>query len=339
MLPAIFSAGLIASGCGNPGLSAGSSLNSQSRAGILGTVLTISSYGDTPQSVYDECFSAAQDVENLMSLNRPDSELSRLNQSGELSVSGQTYALVQKALEYSRLSEGAFDVTVGAVMQRWRIGADFIRLPPREEIQGALLLVGSEKIKMEQNNRIALEKGMLIDLGGIAKGYACDIAAQALRERGVQRAILDYGGNIYALGEKADGEKWRVGIRNPVLGADGYICVYEASDQAVVTSGGYERNFEQGGVTYHHILDPKTGYPAQSSLLSATIISKLSADADALSTACFVMGLERGAELLESLDGFEGIFVTDAKEIFFTSGLGGALELIDSSFSIFEVSQ
>jgi thiamine biosynthesis lipoprotein len=169
-------------------------------------------------------------------------------------------------------------------------------------------------------------------LGGIAKGYACDRAVEILTSHRVKHALLDFGGNIYALGTKPDGEKWRVGIRNPVLGEDGYICVVEVADKTVVTSGGYERYFEHDGKTYSHILDPATGYPAENGLLSVSIVAGNSTDADALSTACYVLGLEAGLALLDSLPDCDGVFVTDEREVYVTGGLTGGVAISDARF-------
>jgi thiamine biosynthesis lipoprotein len=144
---------------------------------------------------------------------------------------------------------------------------------------------------------------------------------------------LDFGGNIYAMGKKPDGSDWRVGIRLPIIGEDGVVCAVEVSDISVVTSGGYERFFETAGDIYHHLLDPETGYPARSGLLSATVISGVSAVADGLSTACFVLGFEKGAKLLEE-NGYEGIFIGEDRVVHVTEGLRSAVTIMDDRFSL-----
>jgi thiamine biosynthesis lipoprotein len=304
--------------------------------GLLGSVITISAYGDVTEDIFDECFDYVRNIDVSMSVGKPSSEVAALNESGEANVSDDVYALATQAIEYSKLSGGAFDISVGAVADLWKSGDVFDNLPDPEEIAAKLPFVGYEKITLAPSNVISLEPNARVDLGGIAKGFACDKALDILKKHGVKHALLDFGGNIYAHGHKPDGSPWRVGVRNPVIGADGYICVIEINDKTVVTSGGYERFFEKDGKRYHHILDPKTGYPIENELLSATIITERSTDADALSTACFVLGLEDGTELIENLDDCEAIFVTELNEIYVTSGLSGMITVTDESFTLKE---
>ena len=189
-------------------------------------------------------------------------------------------------------------------------------------------------IGLDAPGRVSLAvRGMALDLGGIAKGYACDRAVAVLREGGIEHAVLDFGGNVYVMGTKPGGSNWRVGIRVPLMGESGVVCVVEAAEISVVTSGGYERFFEWDGAVYNHLLDPETGMPARGGLLSATVIARSSAEAAGLSTACFVRGLAEGLRLL-SESGCEGIFIDEDLRIHVTDGLRGAVEIMDGRFSL-----
>ena len=315
---------------------AGFSLHSQSRDNLLGTVITISSYDKIPADVLEECFASVKDIEDKMSVNIADSEVARLNTLGQAQVSDELYQLIQKAVTWAERSDGAFDITIGSVMELWKNGSHFSRLPSKEEIESALPFVGYQKIKLAEGNQISLENGTRIDLGGIAKGFACDRSLEILKAHDIRNALLNFGGNIYALGTKADGSPWRIGIQNPISGESGHVCIVDVSNKTVVTSGGYERFFEENGELYHHIFDPKTGSPVKNGLLSASIVTDCSADADALSTLCFVLGLEKAIALLEGTPNCEGIFITEQRIIYATSGLQGKLVLTNSTFTISE---
>jgi thiamine biosynthesis lipoprotein len=313
----------------------------RTRAELLGTVITISVFDAAPsdaelEALLDKCFLEIENIEARMSVNRADSEISAINRAGgeaPAPVSDELYRLMSRAKEISDMSGGAFDITIGPVTALWKNDGVFERLPSADEIRERLPLVGGKGLELTAPNMARLaERGMALDAGGIAKGYACDKIVGILREAGTEHAVLDLGGNVYVIGTKPDGSDWRVGIRLPLMGEDGIVCIIEASDVSAVTSGGYERFFERDGAIYHHLLDPKTGYPAQSGLLSATVIAGVSADADGLSTACFVLGLEKGMRLLEE-NGYEGILIGEDRIVHVTSGLKGAVIINDERFS------
>jgi thiamine biosynthesis lipoprotein len=176
------------------------------------------------------------------------------------------------------------------------------------------------------------EEGMALDVGGIAKGYAAEEVARILSEEGVEHALLDFGGNILAIGVKPDGSKWKIGIQNPQRQRGEFLGVVEDEAMTVVTSGDYERYFEKDGTRYHHIIDSRTGYPARTGLSSVTIVSHDSTEADALSTAVYVMGIENGAELIEGLDDIEAAFVTKQRSVYMTSGMPSRFEVTNESF-------
>jgi thiamine biosynthesis lipoprotein len=308
----------------------------------LGTVISIAVHDTDVEkgeidALLDKCFGVVGDIDARMSANRPDSEVARFNQAGVMepaAVSEDVFNLIGQSIKFSALSGGAFDISVGSVMELWKVDGEFARLPAPEEIQARLPLVDYTAIRREPLYKVRLAKpGMKLDLGAIAKGYACDMVVQTLRDAGVGHAIIDMGGNIFVIGPKPDGSDWRVGIRAPMRGENGIVCKILLSDAAAVTSGGYERCFEQGGKVYNHLLDTRTGYPADSGLLSVTIIMESSSDADAYSTSCFMLGLEKGMEMLRYSEA-EGIFITDGMEIHTTPGLRGRVEVTDGRFTL-----
>jgi thiamine biosynthesis lipoprotein len=234
------------------------------------------------------------------------------------------------------LTGGAFDITVAPLVALWGVGTDHAAVPSQEAIAALLPLVGSDGLEVEGDRARLIKPGAMIDLGGIAKGYACDESIRILREGGVSRAVLDFGGNVFVLGEKSPGVGWRVGVRNPVIGEEGILGTLTLSDRAIVTSGGYERYFEENGQLYHHILDPATGYPADSGLLSTTIVCADATLADALSTACFILGEEAGLALIDSLHDVEALFVAEDRGVAVTSGLRESFALTEDSFFLRE---
>ncbi|MDR2295729.1 MAG: FAD:protein FMN transferase [Clostridiales Family XIII bacterium] len=314
----------------------------RARTDLLGTLVTISVFDAAPsdaalEALLDQCFFAIEDVDARMSVNRADSEISAVNEAagGEpVRVSEGLYALLARAKAIAGLSGGAFDPAIGPITTLWKQDGVFARLPSREEIRERLPLVDYRDIELDARGGVRLaERGMALDLGGIAKGHACDSAVAVLREGGIEHAVLDFGGNVYVMGTKAGGANWRVGVRLPLAGESGVVCVVEAAAISVVTSGGYERFFERDGAVYHHLLDPETGFPAQSGLLSATVLARSSAEADGLSTACFVRGLAEGLRLLAE-SGCEGILIDADRRIHVTDGLKGAVEVTDARFSL-----
>ena len=284
----------------------------------LGTVCTISLFENGKSGLYTTLFDRLAAIEAVMSANEiaegGTSELSRVNQNAGIrpvAVSGELITVLRRALFFADITDGAFNPAIGPLVKLWGIGAEKARLPEEHEIAAALPLTNHRDVEVDEANRTVFLKheGMSLDLGGIAKGYAADELAGILKEAGVRRAVIDLGGNIYAHGSKTAKQKWRIGIQNPLSPRGEYLAVEEAADKTLVTSGVYERFFEKDGIRYHHILDPKTGYPADSGLLSVTVIAESSLDADALSTSLFVLGYDRGAGLLSRFPGAEAVFV------------------------------
>jgi thiamine biosynthesis lipoprotein len=286
----------------------------------LGTVCTINLYDQGKDRIYDEIFRRFREIEDRMSVTLPGTEVDRINANAgtaPVAVHSDVFEVIELAIRYAELSGGAFDPTVGPLVSLWGIGGDAPRLPSPAEIDGVLPLIGWRDVELDrENSTVFLSRpGMALDLGAIAKGFAADEAGKILKKNRIRGAIVDLGGNILVYGELRDRSPWRVGIQDPLDGRGAYIGIVEVRDQTVVTSGVYERFFEAGGVRYHHILSPEDGYPVRNGLLSVSIVTGRSADADALSTSTFVLGWERGKALIESLEGTGGIFVFEDRSI------------------------
>ncbi len=307
---------------------------------VLGTVCTISLYDNGTQEIYDELFLRLQEIENLMSVNIADSEISMVNASSgkeKVEVSYDTYTVLTKALEYANATQGAFNPAIGPLVSMWAIGTDNARVPDFSEIESAIQLADWEKVRTtsEDNTYFVYleETGMALDLGGIAKGYAADEMVSILKSHGIESAIIDLGGNIYAVGEKAGGDSWRVGIKNPFNSTGSPAVRLDVKNSSVVTSGVYERFFEKNDIRYHHLLDYKTGYPVNNNLMSVTIVTESSMLADVLSTAVFILGQEQGIALLNSL-GEKGFCINAESEVTSTGNLRSDIVLLDNSFTL-----
>lgn len=289
------------------------------------TVVTITVYSDDENilsGLDEECLR----YENMLSKTVEGSDVWNINHAnGErVAVNDETRELILTALEFSRLSEGRFDITVEPCVALWDFTSeDRGVLPDADELAAAAEKVDWTKVDVNDEG-VLVPAGMSIDLGAIAKGYISDRIADYFVEKGVESALLNVGGNVRTVGLKPDGSNWRIGIQDPEGVRDQSIVgVATLGDNAVVTSGIYERGFILDGVVYHHILDPNTGWSVQNELAGVTIVAKEACTADALSTTVFAMGLEKGTEFIENFDGVDAIFVTRDGDISWTSGLDG----------------
>ena len=312
------------SGCGRTNLEAQEAENSFF---AMNTYMTFTAYGEQAEDALVDARVRVEEVEALWSVTDEGSEIYRANHSGgePVNVSEETAELVSFALEMAEKTDGALEPTIYPVLRAWGFTTDTKQVPSQEEIDALLGDVGHEKITLD-GTLLTVPEGMELDLGAVGKGYAGDLAAEAVRARGIECAILSLGGNIQAVGSRPDGTDWRVGLRSPW--EDGTLGVLRVSDQAVVTSGGYENYFEdEDGNVYWHILDPETGYPAKSGLLSVTIICPQGRMGDALSTALFVMGPQKAEEYWRENGDFEMILVTEEGEILITEGVADRFTL------------
>lgn len=293
---------------------------------MLGTVCKITIYDQPSPEAFTAGFARLKEIEDRMSLHVQDSDVEKINASAgkrAVVVTTDTFDVVRKALEIATLSRGAFDPTVGPLVQAWDIGGDNPRKPPQEEIDSLLPLIGYDRVALnEQDHSVFLkDEHMVLDLGGIAKGYAADEVAKVLQGYGVEHAIINLGGNVLTMGNKPDGSAWKIGIQDPDSLRGNYVMILSLVDQTLVTSGPYERFLELDGQVYHHILDTKTGYPVKSEFTSVSIITRNSFLADALSTSLYALGYEDGMALINTLDDVEAIFMTKDKHIFLSDGI------------------
>ena len=308
---------------------------------FLNSILTLDIYdtGLDNAKINQEVEDRVRELENKMSTKIATSEVSKINDNAgidKVKVSDDTYTVIKEALKYGKISKGKFDITVGNLVDLWGIGTENEKVPSEEEIQKALATVDYNKVEIDDNNKTVFlkDKGMKIDLGAIAKGYVADEIVKILEKDGVKSAIINLGGNVYVYGNKG-GKNFKIGIRNPLSpDPNDYLGIYQSQNESVVTSGVYERFFVKDGTRYHHILSTSDGYPIDNNLISTSIITKSSMDADALSTTTFALGLEEGLKLIENTKNTEAMFITADKKIYMTSGLKEKFELKNSDFTI-----
>lgn len=306
----------------------------------LGTIIDFRVYDkdqDSSNKVIDECIKRIKDIEQKLSVNIEDSEVTTVNKNAgkqSIKVSDETMYVAKKSLEYSNITKGKFNLTVYPLVNLWGIGTENARVPSQSEIEGAIRNIDyKDAVLDEAKKTIYLKReNQGIDLGAIAKGYVGDEIKKVFIQNDIKSAFVNLGGNVMAYKSKLDGSKWRMGIQNPLQPRGQYLGIVSVEDKSIVTSGNYERYFKQDGKRYHHILDATSGYPANKGLISTSIITESGIDADALSTSVYLIGLEEGIELIESLDKVEAIFVTKDKEVYTTSGLKDSFELTNEEF-------
>lgn len=295
----------------------------------LGTVVTIIIYDKNAEELMDGAMLEIERLENLLSGNIEDSDISKINSAAGIEaveVSAETHEVITKGIEYHETSNGLFDISIGPLVDLWGIGTTNARVPTQDEINIAMDNIDIDAIVSDGKRVILLNEDMKIDLGGIAKGYIADRVAEYLKKNGCDGAIINLGGNVLTVGEKPDGTKWRIGIQNPFEATGTYIRVVEVEEMSVVTSGSYERFFVEDGITYHHILDPNTGYPVETDIAGVSIISSRSVDGDGLSTTVFAMGYEKGISLIELISGVECIIILKDGNIQYSSGIAEFLD-------------
>ena len=284
----------------------------------MDTAMDFTVYGDA--ALLDEAETLIGSLEEQVSVTDEHSDIYAIDHTGSGSLSGNAAELMAQALELCRRTNGELDLSVYPIVRAWGFTTGSYQVPDEETIQSLLPLVDYTQIQYDAaTGVVTLPEGMEIDLGSVAKGYAGQLAAQMLRNSGVESALLNLGDNVQTVGAKPDGSPWQIGIKDP-QGEDA-MMVLSVEDQAVVTSGGYERYFEQDGQTYWHVMDPSTGHPADSGLISVTIVGDEGVVCDGLSTALFVMGLEKAADLWAQSCDFEAVFVTASGEVYITEGL------------------
>lgn len=294
----------------------------------LDTIIEIKIYqadkGVNADSVIDECIKLCSEYENKLSRTIETSEISKINNAfanEEIEVSSETAQLIKIALKYCELSNGALDITVAPVSSLWDFLSENPSIPSQDTINEGLSHINYKNIEINGNFIKKLDSKTALDLGAVAKGYIADRIKEYMEEKGITSAYISLGGNIVTIGVRPDKKPFNIGIQEPFNEQNSIIGSISSNDESIVTSGPYQRYFEYNEKIYHHILDPKTGYPTENELNSVTIRSKYSVDGDCLSTACFVLGLDEGIKLIESLDNIEAIFITNTGEIKYTTGI------------------
>ena len=295
----------------------------------LNTVVTITIYDKQEEYLLEESMKLCDRYESIFSRTKETSELYQFNhglldtdstERNTAVLSSDLVDLINRGLSYGVLSNGAFDITVAHLAELWNFTGESPSVPSKESIDALLPEIDYTKVTVSDNQVSLDDSSMAMDLGGIAKGYIADRIKEYLKSEGVKSAIINLGGNVLCIGEKPDGSPFHVGIQKPFADRNETIAVMDIRDKSVVSSGIYERFFTQDGKLYHHILNPSTGYPYDTNLVSVTIISDESVDGDGLSTSCFALGLEEGMKLIDSINGVHAVFITSDYELHYSNG-------------------
>ena len=304
----------------------------------MSTIVQFQLYGQDAENTKKACMKEIRRLENeVMSWRLSDSEIAQLNAaSKEMTISEELYNWLLQIEQIEQDSQGALDITILPVAQLWNIEGDSPTVPNREEIEEKRLQVGYNKITLLGDNKVALEPDVKIDIGAIGKGIACDAMAELMKEVKQMAGTISVGGSIMIKGSKPNGESWNLGVQDP-RGASGEVLgVYSTNEECFMsTSGDYEKYFEQDGIRYHHILDPATGYPADSGLISVTIIADNGLVSDALSTACFILGKEEGKKLADQYNA-QVIFVDKQKNVYVSDEIKTQFQLKANGYQIKE---
>lgn len=319
----------------------------------MDTVMKLSVYGDNRNAALKQAESEITRLESLLSRTDSSSEVSQLNQTASdpsrnhaVRVDGEVSNLIAAAQTYSDATGGAFDITIAPVVSAWGFTTDHYQVPSQDTLDALLPLVDSARIQVN-GSEVRLGDGQSIDLGGIAKGYASDRIADIFTDNQIPSGMISLGGNVYVRGSKPDGSAWRVAVQDP-NDSSGFVGILNLTDAFAVTSGGYQRYFKQNGKTYHHIIDPVTGYPAENGLISVTIVDGADPDSksptgngtmcDAFSTALFVMGTDRAVHFWRSGGySFDMVLVTSDGRVLITPGIAKIFEKNQKSGYTYEV--
>lgn len=298
----------------------------------MNTFMKVQAYGQNAEEANNAAQKYISQLETLISVTKPESDIYKLNNSTEfpVEINNTSLQLIKVALNMAEISNGAFNPCLYPVSSTWGFTKKEYRIPSKQEIDEKLKLTDWKKVRIE-GNKVYMDEGMQFDLGGIGKGFAGDEAAKKMREFGIKSALLDLGGNIQVIGKKPDGSDWTVGIKDP-LDKESVICSVQVNDKAVITSASYERYFEgPDGHKYIHIFDGTTGCPVENEMLSTTAIASSGTYCDGLSTTLYVLGVEKSIDFWKKQNDFDFILITKNKEIYISKNIQNKFSLIDSN--------
>lgn len=299
----------------------------------MGSEIAVIFYGNDKKEIADDIFSSISALDTKMiSKKSADSEIYRLNDNGSLEISEETLGYIKKALEICENSDGALDITMGSLSSLWDFDSAKSEIPEKQKIEEMLSFSGYDKVTLNSYN-VVLGKNQIIDLGAVGKGIACDTAKTILDKNNINRALIKVGGTVMTYSENNETE-WNIGIRTPdAEDSSAFIKINLTGTKFISTSGNYEKFFTADEKIYHHILDPKTGYPVENNLKSVTVISENGLISDALSTACFVLGREKSASLLEKYNS-QAIFVDNRNNVYIPDDIISSCTILNDSYRI-----
>ena len=300
----------------------------------MDTVMEIQIAGD--EALLTDAEGMIRDLEKELSVTDENSEIAEINKKGSTSVSPEVYDLINETLSMCARTDGALDITIYPVLKAWGFTTSQYRVPTQEEIEALLKNVDYRNVALDEASlSCTIPDGAMIDLGSVAKGYTSRKLTDFFEEKGVTSGLINLGGNVQCIGSKLNGQSWKVAIKSPFPDSTSNIYgVLDASDVAVITSGGYERYFEENGEIYWHILDPSTGYPSKKDLLSVTIVGKDGLICDALSTSLFVKGLEGAISEYKKSDDFDAILINTDGEVYITEGISDSFSLSSEYYNV-----
>jgi len=306
----------------------------------LDTLVDIKIYdpNEDSEAIIDKAMARIDELEKLLSVHIENSDLFNIKENAGIKpvkVSDETLYVLKKSIKYAQLSNGHFDITTGPLVDLWAIDPPNGHVPTEEELKETLPKIDYKKIIIDEQNKTVMlqDKGMIANLGAIAKGYIADEVKTVLLDNGVKHGIINLGGNVLLVDNKPDNIDFKIGVQDPSSDRGAYLGLLNAKDISIVSSGNYERYFEVDGKRYHHILDPFTGFPTENEIQQITILSKKSIDGDGLSTTGFLLGLDGAMNLIESLEDIEAIFITVDNKIYLTSGVGEQFVFDEANYS------
>ncbi|WP_105248707.1 FAD:protein FMN transferase [Streptococcus suis] len=306
---------------------------------LLHTVVQLSIYHENQEEAMDEAVSYIKEMESLLSTNLEGADAYRINQAAgkeAVKVDERTFEVIETAIDRSKESQGLFDISIGAVSNLWKIGDEDARKPSDEEIKAALPFINYKDITLDKEKKtVFIKEGMMLELGAISKGYIADKVRELFASKGITTAIINLGGNVVVMGDSPTTQNgWNVGVQDPDQVRGATVGSVPGTHDSVVTSGIYERYLEVDGVKYHHILDPKTGYPVENDISGVTVFSKTSIQGDALSTTLFLLGVEKGLDFINQIDGVEAVFIDKEQGVHLSDGLKESFELTNEEYHL-----